>query len=304
MLLAAVGYAIPERPKPELLFLKNEAMKIGIDRSMGAAITWLSWPGHPGNTINLHDPGRLIQQSYYAGMRIDRRADRQHEAWSPWTWNPIQGGGVMSWARVTRFERLNENRLLSETIPKLWDMPDEEAEAVMLQATGFEPAMPNVVCVQNRLVCKRQPDDRWGAAVARHQELPAAYFTSAFRHFVSYLGDGGWQREEQPPGPPWGRANPPLRAMACFTDDGQGVAIYSPAAEGHWNFGPHRPYKPKAKPEDGPCVHLAPISTIRLGPTSALEYRYWIIVGTKEEITSRLDALIGKYRDEKISFKE
>lgn len=297
-------HAIPERPKPELLFLENEAMRIGIDRSMGASITWLSWPGHPRNSINIHDPGRLIQQSYYAGKKTNRRADGQHDAWSPWTWNPIQGGGVMSWARVTRFEKLNDNRLLSETVPKLWDMPDEEAQAVMQQGTEFEPGMPNVVCIQNRLICKRKPDDRWGAAVPRHQELPACYFTSNFRHFESYLGDGKWRREEPSPGPPWGRAHPPLRAMACFTDDGQGVAIYSPAAEAHWNFGPHRRYSPKVKPEDGACVHLAPISTGKLGPKSALQYRYWIITGTKKEITSRMDVLIKKYRDEKIALKE
>jgi len=246
----------------------------------------------------------LIQQSYYAGKSIDRRADGQHEAWSPWTWNPIQGGGVSSWARVTRFEKLNENRMISETIPKLWDMPDEEADAVMLQGTEFEPGMPNVVRIPNRIVCKRKPDDRWGAAVPRHQELPACYFISAFRHTETYLGDGKWRSERQPPGPPWGKANPPLRAMACFDDKGNGVAIYSPAAEGHWNFGPHRPYTPKAKPEDGPCVHLAPITTVLFGPTSTLEYRYWMIVATKEEIVERLDILIRKYRNEKFSLRE
>jgi len=40
-------HAVPKRPEPELLFIENNAMKIGIDRSMGASITWLSWTGHP-----------------------------------------------------------------------------------------------------------------------------------------------------------------------------------------------------------------------------------------------------------------
>lgn len=303
MLLASATAAIPERPEPDLLFLDNTTMKIGIDRSMGASITWLSWQGQPGNIINIHDPGRLIQQSYYAGERLDRRADGQHKAWSPWTWNPIQGGGVMSWARVTRFEKFEDVKLVSETIPKLWDMPDEEAAAVMLQATEFEPGMPDVVRVHNRIVCRRQPDDRWGAAVPRHQELPACYFTSAFRHVESYLGDGGWRREQQPPGPPWGRANPPLNVMACFNDDGQGVAIFSPAATEHWNFGPHRRFTPNAKPEDGPCVHLAPIATVPLGPQSALQYRYWMVVGSKAGITKRIDALLARYDDEEFELR-
>lgn len=301
MILAATLQANPERPKPDLLFIENPAMKVGIDRSMGASITWLSWKAHPGNIINIHDPGRLLQQSYYAGKSLDRLADGQHKAWTPWSWNPIQGGGVMSWARVTRFEKIEDRALTAETIPKLWDMPDEEAEAVMFQATEFEPDMPNVVRVHNRLVCKRQQGDRWGAAVPRHQELPACYFTSAFRHFVSYLGDGKWRPEEQPPGPPWGKATPPLKVMACFNDDDQGVAIYSPVADQHWNFGPHRPHTPSAKPEDGPCVHLAPIATVPLGPQSTLEYRYWMVVGTKAEITRQIDALLKKFPVEKLS---
>jgi hypothetical protein len=303
ILLATSSAAIPERPEPDMLFLENEAMKIGIDRSMGASITWLSWQAHPENIINIHDPGRLIQQSYYAGEKLDRRADGQHNAWSPWTWNPIQGGGVMSWARVTRFEILNDEKLISITVPKLWDMPDEEAEALMVQSTEFEPGMPDVVRINNRLVCKRKPDDRWGAAVPRHQELPACYFTSAFRHVESYLGNGEWRREEQPPGPPWGRATPPLNVMACFNDDGQGIAVFSPAATDHWNFGPHRRYTPRAKPEDGPCVHLAPIATVRLGPESTLEYRYWMVVGSKVEITKRIDILLNRHRSEEFSLK-
>lgn len=304
LLLAAALQAKPERPKPDILFIENATMKIGIDRSMGASITWLSWKAQPGNIINIHDPGRLLQQSYYAGKSLDRKADGQHKAWSPWTWNPIQGGGVMSWARVTRFEKIQNNKLIAETVPKLWDMPDEEAEAVMFQSTEFEPDMPNVVCVRNRLVCTRKDDDRWGEAVPRHQELPACYFTSAFRHFDSYLGDGKWRRESQPPGPPWGTATPPLNVMACFNDKDQGVAIFSPVANQHWNFGPHRPHTPSAKPEDGPCVHLAPIATVPLGPKSTLEYRYWMVVGTKAEITKQIDSLRGKYPAEKLSLSD
>lgn len=122
-------WAKPERPKPNLLFIENGVAKVGIDRSMGASITWLSWKGHPENTINIHDPGRLLQQSYYAGKTLDRTADGQSESWSPWSWNPIQGGGVGSWARVTVFRKDSDGRLQSETVPKLWDMPGEEAEA-------------------------------------------------------------------------------------------------------------------------------------------------------------------------------
>ena len=57
---------------------------------------------------------------------------------------------------MTEFKRLDDNSLFGETIPKLWDMPNEEASAVMRQWTGFEPNMPDVVVVRCELDCQRE----------------------------------------------------------------------------------------------------------------------------------------------------
>lgn len=292
------------RPKSELLTIENKAVKIGIDRSMGASITWLSWQAHPENIINIHDPGRLLQQSYYAGKNLDRQEEGQSKHWSPWSWNPIQGGGVNSWARVSVFKKTREGGLYAETIPKLWDMPDEEAAAVMRQICRFDPEMPNVIQVHNQLICKRKPDDRWGAAVPRHQELPACYFTRQFENFSIYLGEGKWESVTQATGPPWGKAYPKLNAMACFNEKGQGVGLFSPVANRHWNFGPVGTSSPSAKPTDNPCVHMAPIATVRMGPQTTLEYRYWLVVGSKTEIAASFDVLLKKYKKEKMKITD
>lgn len=281
--------------------IDNGTVRIGVDREKGAAITWLSWRGSPRNAVNIADPGRLIQQSYYAGKSLDRKPDGQHEAWSPWTWNPIQGGGVGSWARVTKLEK-TAGRIASETIPKLWDMPGEEAAAVMRQWTSFEPGMPNVVVVRCEFESRRTENDRWGPAAPRHQELPACYFTRSFSSIKSYLGDGTWREESQPPGPPWGRADPPRKAMACFDAAGQGIAIFSPASTGPWNFGPHG-QGDSPDPSAGPCVHVAPIETVALGPHAALRYRYWLVVGDATAIGRRLDVLWNRFSTERLSLK-
>lgn len=304
LLLAVSLKAEPVRLKPDPLYIDNQVMKIGIDRSMGAAITWLSWKKNPENIINTHDPGRLLQQSYYAGANLDRQVDGQAKSWSPWSWNPIQGGGVKSWARVTKFQKIGDKQLESETIPKLWDMPNEEAEALMEQSTEFVQDMPNAVEVRNRLVCKRAKDDKWGNAVPRHQELPACYFNSKFHNVEIYLGDGKWEEVKQVPGPPWGRAHPKLHIMGCFADNGQGIALFSPAADQHWNFGPHEKFTPTAKPMDNQCMHMAPIGLVNLGSQTTLEYRYWMVMGSKSEIEPRLDAMLEKYKDEKIKLTE
>lgn len=281
-----------------LLKTDNGTVCVGIDRSKGGSITWLSWRAYPKNAVNIADPGRLIQQSYYAGKSLARIAEGQSKAWSPWTWNPIQGGGVGSWARVTEFKRADSTTLYSVTVPKLWDMANEEARAVMRQWTGFESGMSNVIVVRCEFVSQREENDRWGPAVPRHQEIPACYFTRNFSLVKTYLGDGQWRTETQPPGPPWGHAKPPRKAMACFNEQGQGIAVFSPAATQPWNFGPHGT-TPTDSPTAGPCMHVAPLDTVRLGPKSEYCYRYWLLTGTEAELTTTLAALWTKYAEEK-----
>lgn len=287
----------------DLLTIDDGTVTVGIDREMGGAITWLSSAAYPKNIVNITDPGRLIQQSYYAGLRLDRTSEGQSKSWSPWSWNPIQGGGVGgggqkgTWARVTAFEKRN-NSLYSETIPKLWDMDDEEAEAVMRQWTTFEPGMPGVVCVKCEIRITRKEDDPWGGARENPQEIPACYFTRNFASVKSFLGDGNWQAEHQKPGPPWGHATPPRKAMAMFEASGQGVAVFSPSSGERWNFGPHGGGL-SSNPTAGPCMHVAPIDRVPLGRKSTFQYRYWLVVGTKTEIAQRLDALWKSYSAEK-----
>ncbi|MBI5690544.1 MAG: hypothetical protein HZC55_10655 [Verrucomicrobia bacterium] len=285
------------------LYLDNGTVRVGIDRARGGAITWLSWTTQPQNVVNHADPGRLIQQSYYAGKRLDRRAEGQSKAWSPWTWNPIQGGGVGSWARVTELKELPDGTVYCETVPRLWDMPGEEAAARMRQWTGFEPGMPDVVVVRCEFLSERPAEDRWGPAVSRPQEVPACYFTRRFSEARSYLGDGQWRTESQPPGPPWGRAQPPRQAMACLAPDGQGVAVFSPAGTQHWNFGPHGGGA-SADPAAGPCMHVAPIDRAALGPRSVYRYRYWLVVGEARTLAARLDLLWQKYASERAEVRE
>jgi hypothetical protein len=282
----------------EMLFLDNGHVRIGIDRAKGGAITWLSWPAYPRNMVNSADPGRLIQQSYYAGLRLDRRAEGQSASWSPWSWNPIQGGGVSSWARVNVFERRDGPALFAETVPKLWDMPDEEASALMRQWTSFEPGLPDVVVVRCEFIAGRGAGDRWGPARLSPQEIPACYFTRNFSTVRSYLGDGQWRVESQPPGPPWGRTRPPRNAMALFAPDGQGVAVFSPAATQPWNFGPHGDGA-SDHPAAGPCMHVAPVDRVNLGPRSTYRYRYWLVVGGEAQLAERLDALWNRYSAER-----
>jgi hypothetical protein len=49
---------------------------------------------------------------------------------------------------------------------------------------------------------------------------------------------------------------------------------------------------------------MAPIATVRMGPQTTLDYRYWLVVGSKEEVAASFDVLLKKYSDEKIKLTE
>ncbi len=292
----------------DVLKIEQEHVQVGIDRNRGGAITWISWPNYPKNAVNISDPGRLIQQSYYAGKSLDRRHEGQSKSWSPWTWNPIQGGGVGkhsaqrgnevgSWARVLRFEK-EASTLFSETVPKLWDMENEEAQAIMRQWTSIDAADPQVIIVRCEFESRRVPNDPWGQPVVRAQEIPACYFTRNFQHAKSYLGETRWRDESASPGPPWGKADPPRKTMAFFDQEGEGIAVFSPASSGPWNFGPHGT-KISNDPLAGPCMHVAPLDHIALDARSIYRYRYWLIVGNEEQIAKRIDRLWETYSTER-----
>ena len=176
-------------------------------------------------------------------------------------------------------------------------MANEEAQALMRQWTSFEPGMPGVIVVKCEFIATRDETDRWGPARMSPQEIPACYFTRNFARIKSYLGDGKWRSESQPPGPPWGKVTPPYKAMALFEPSGQGIAVFSPSSQKRWNFGPHGGGL-SDNPSDGPCMHVATIDRVRLGPKSTYRFRYWLVVGDEATLAKRLNTLWQKYSRE------
>ena len=76
----------------QTLELNNDTLHVKLDLTRGGAINYISESGSTRNLVNIHDEGRYVQQSYYAGQTLNRQADGQNPNWSPWSWNPIQVG--------------------------------------------------------------------------------------------------------------------------------------------------------------------------------------------------------------------
>jgi len=271
------------------LDLDNGAIKVRLDLNSGGAITYLSPSGSTENLINNYDRGRQIQQSYYAGQALNRIAEGQHPSWSPWPWNPIQVGDAFGHSSAVLESSGADGVVYTKTIPLLWDMNNEPAEALMEQWTRLDK---NSVLVRCKLTCQRT-DTRWNIA-SRHQEMPALYTISRLSHQFTYVGDAPWTHapltEIVQVGPPWtywgpGTVRPgQIERWAANVDDSNwGVGVYYRDTE---IFVGGRAGDPGGGEFDFATTYLAPLRTLRLDKNTTLEWGYDLIVGTLAQIRS------------------
>ena len=264
------GDPVVEIGSTETAFLDNGTLRMGTPTTQGGSINFLA-PSGGGNLVNWYDPGRLIQQSYYAGLRLTRPG--QSPSWSPWTWNPIQGGDASGKkSQVIEMTQVDSGTgFFTRTIPLLWDMTSgEKARAWIDQWNQFEPDMPDVIRVTCRFTCFRDSADIWGAPVARHQELPACYLIRSLSKVVTYQGDSPWTNAPVEdvtsvitPGPPWIQHFPTENWVAMVNPiNDVGVGVYSPFGNLFWWVGATG--NPPGGEKNPQTMHMAPIRTLSL----------------------------------------
>ncbi len=255
--------------------LKSDVLTVGFSRDMGGAIVHLSVAGGP-NLVNTFDPGRLVQQSYYAGKTLER--DEHHKAWKRWPWNPIQGGDAFNFTPgCSKFELLDDGRFFSETTGLNWPGREERLRSTIRQWSRLES--PDVLEVTCEFVSERAAGDEWGdAPVPRHQELPAAYFIADLSRLVTYRDD----KLVEFPHKMWNYAEPmPERWAACVDERGIGIGVYSPDAD-KVNIG--KAGQGGGDDKAATTMHIAPIVTRAFKPRDEMRYTYYLIVGDIDTI--------------------
>ena len=270
--------------------LNNGVIKVGIDAAnMGGAITYLSEATSPTNLINIYDRGRAVQQSYYAGTAVDRRAEGQfYPNYSPWPWNPITAGDVYGNRGSVIDLQNTATSMYVKTRPLLWDMPLEQCECVFETWMTLEGRS---VRVHNKLTATRT-DDRWDV-LSRDQELPAVYPTSSLPEVVSYTGDQPFTGEPtsaipDDPASFWSAWNTPESWGACVNASGFGVGVYTP---GRTRFIGGLYGSPGGGSRASSTCYLSPLEVAPLDKTSTFEYDYWLTVGTLDQIRQEAYAL-------------
>jgi hypothetical protein len=277
------------------LVIDNDILTLKLDLTRGGAISYLSLSGSERSVVNISDEGRYIQQSYYAGKSLDRKADGQAPNWSPWCWNPIQvGDAFRNRAKILNFKK-KKNQLYVKCTPMQWDMNNHPAEAEMEQWTTLEGP---VLKVRNRLTCHRT-DQIYGDGIESDQELPAVYPISALKKLYTYLGDTPFTNA--PFANPevvflasgfWGKYQNVSEHWMAFVDDNNwGMGVYNPKCD-HFLAGMSG--KPGNEAADGSTSYIAPVKKEILYKNCVYEYEYYIIIGTLQEIRETVYKLNAK----------
>ena len=278
-----------EKSVPTELVADNGTLTVKFDLTRGGAISWISLSGSKRSLVNIADEGRYIQQSYYAGKSLDRKADEQSPSWSPWSWNPIQvGDAFRNRAKILDF-RQSKDSLYVKCIPMQWDMNNRPAEAEMEQWTYLNG---NVLTIRNRLTCHRT-DNVYGDSIVCDQELPAVYPISALKNLVTYLGPKPFTNDTLSKPEVihlesgfWGRyENVPENWMAFVDDSNFGMAVYNPLCT---RFLAGMSGVPGKEAADGSTSYIAPVKKEMLTKNSVYEYEYYIVIGTLDEMRKRI----------------
>jgi len=277
--------------------LKNSKIHFKVDLTRGGAICYISKATSDRNIINIADEGRYVQQSYYAGEKLDRKSEGQSPRWSPWTWNPIQVGDVYrNRAKILDYKK-TEKTIYVKCIPMLWDMNNMPAEAEMEQWTTLSG---NVLKIKNRLTCHRT-DTIYGEGKMNSQELPAVYPISALKNLYTYFGNQPFTNAALSNPESiyldkgfWGRYSNDMVTenwMAYVDDSKWGIGVYNPQCS---NFLAGMYLGEGGEASSDSTSYIAPIKQHKLNKNDIYEYEYYLIVGNLNEIRSAIYKLKKK----------
>jgi hypothetical protein len=267
----------------------NGVLKVKLDLTRGGAISYISLSGSNRNLINIHDEGRYIQQSYYAGKTLDRKAEGQNPAWSPWSWNPIQvGDSYGNRAKILNYKQKGDT-LYTKCIPMLWDINNMPAEAEMEQWNILDG---NVIKVHCKLTCHRR-DNIYAENIEDDQELPAVYPISALNNLYSYMGNSPFTNDtiDNPDvvnlsSGFWGRYSNVSEHWMAFVDSAKwGLGVYNPNCI---SFLAGMAGTVGAESQGGSTSYIAPVKKEIINKNSVFEFDYYIIIGTVEQIRAKV----------------
>ncbi|XZE44456.1 hypothetical protein SH467x_004065 [Pirellulaceae bacterium SH467] len=262
-----------EAPTKDWVYLENNDIKVGVLRSHGGAMAYLSSHGSDDNVLNHYDHGRLVQQSYYG--------DEDGSKWvkQPWRFNPVQGGDYRGTASNVLEFRTTDREIYTKTAPRHWATGELLEECMMEQTIQLEGPIVRILFAF----------EYKGETVhaARHQETPAVFVEPRYNRLFYYEGNDAWSGGElkhRIPG--WPNESIKLsESWAAYVDDsGQGLGVYVPGCSEATCYR----YQGGSGSD---CSYIAPLRTFSLRPGLRFTYIAYFTLGTPATIRSRFQAI-------------
>jgi hypothetical protein len=279
-----IGLAIPillwllasgARAEDQWVYLDNGEVRLGVNRTAGACIGWLSAGEGKPNVLNSYDRGRFVQQSYYGAP--------DGSLWNgkPWRYNPIQGGDWQGKPATVLEFRAEPSRLYARTQAVHWASGEDLPEAIMEQWIELAGPLVHLKYRFSYTGAKSHP--------AHDHEIPAVFVMKEYGTLVSYEGDKPWRGDvlsRRQPGFPneYGRLSE--HWAAWVNEENWGLGVYVPGADRatFYRFGTD------AGGKDA-CSYVAPLKTFAIEPGLEWSYEAWLALGTVDQLRERFDIL-------------
>ena len=254
-------------------FVTNGVIKLGVDMNAGGSVYCFSEVYPERNLLNHADKGRFIQQSYYGA------ADGSVWDGTPWTWNPVQGGGYMGQAAKVLESDFNSETLYIKSLPKHWATGQDITEVVMEEWITLKGKFAQIHYRMAYSGSVSHP--------ASHQELPAVFVDAALQNLVYYKGNAPWTNGAPAyhvPGWPNEYDKRTEHWSAYVNDAGWGIGVYTPGTADMtmYRYGDGT----LAGPTGSHCSYFSPVRTMSITPGLVFEYDVYLTIGTVNEIRS------------------
>ncbi len=190
---------------PEVLYLQNEYIKVGVMRKFGGAIFYLADMSDLNrNYVNYADEGKLVQQSFWGKAYEDEPDIFSGGDWTDSVWNPCQGGNQKFNPELNRnltpgggVIRKSGNTIYSECYPLSFNQ-DLRTKTQLKTEITLLPGSRAVKIV--KYFKNRDPRDRV-LPNRDEQESICAYVTADLKWFKTYHGSAPFTSAPLQPNP-------------------------------------------------------------------------------------------------------
>ena len=245
------------------------------------------------NLVNMHDEGRLIQQSYYGVFyRESEYVEGGYLGVEGVAYNPVQGGDVSKRDSRLIDYKIEDNSIYVKAQPLDWPLKDSLTPSYMENKYVMED---DYVYVYNRFV-----DFSGWDHPALDQEIPAVYTVNVLDTFVWYNGNKPWSGDSLTTIDDWSEVDPNTNKSSHYrqytigntetwcalinADTQYGVGIYVPNVDRVLTMRYLSGQKGSNQCKGNPCSYMCPINVIEMKSFEPIEYSYLLTAGDLDEI--------------------